>query len=40
MPKKWIYVEGNTLYRRSTGHLRRQETLKYGMVSVFGLGIS
>ena len=28
----------NTLHRKSMGHLRRQETRKYGVVSFYGLG--
>ena len=38
LSKKWIYLEGNTLHRQSVGHLRRRETLKYGMISFYGLG--
>ena len=30
--KKWIYLERNTLYRQNMGHLRMQETPKYGIV--------
>ena len=36
--KKWIYLETNTLQRKNVGHLRRQEALKYGMVSFYGVG--
>ena len=36
--KKWIYLESNTLQRKSVGHLRRQEALKYGVVSFYGVG--
>ena len=35
--KKWIYSERNIFHRQSVGHLRRQETLNYGMVSFHGL---
>ena len=36
--KKWIYLERNTLHRHNVGHLRRQEALKYGVVSFYELG--
>ena len=36
--KKWIYLETNTLQRKNVGHLRRQEALKYGVVSFYGVG--
>ena len=36
--KKWIYLDRNTFYRWSVGHLRRQEALKYGVVSFYGVG--
>ena len=36
--KKWIYLERNIFHRQTVGHLRRQETLKYGIVSFGGLG--
>ena len=36
--KKWIYLERNTVRRQSVDHLRRQEALKYGVVSFYGLG--
>ena len=36
--KKWIYLERNTLYRQSVGHLRGERTSKYGTVSFYGLG--
>ena len=36
--KKWIYLERNTLHRQSVGHLRRQESPKYSVVSFYGLG--
>ena len=36
--KKWIYLERNILYKQSMGHIRRQEALKYGAVSFYGVG--
>ena len=36
--KKWIYLETNTLQRKNVGHLRRQDALKYGVVSFYGVG--
>ena len=35
--KKQTYLERNILHRQTVGHLRRQETLKYGILSFLGL---
>ena len=35
--KKQTYLERNILHRQTVGHLRRQETLKYGILSFWGL---
>ena len=36
--KKWIYLERDILHRQTEGQPRRRETMKYGVVSFYGLG--
>ena len=36
--KKWTTLERSTLHGQSADQLRRQEALKYGMVSFYGVG--
>ena len=36
--EEWIYLERNTLYIQTVGHVRRLETPKYGVISFYGLG--